>query len=153
MWRALSAWATEHPSRVRVRSLFSARLAMFRGSPLQARVFPVPRSGLCLRRHVVRLPAAELAGELFDDRRAVALAGNFAVETAIEYRPDADPPEDTHHLHLHRPAQWVELTGRPRQNLIAAIEADQMLDLLRRSEMSPARRQIGHAGHIGKRDY
>src|SRR6516225_8088113 len=103
----------------------------------------------------LRKPAvlcSELVIEFFEDRGTVALAGNFAVENAIEYRLDADPPEDAHHLHLHRPAQWVELTGRPRQNLIAAIEADQVLDLLCRGEMPPAGRQIGNARHVWEGD-
>src|SRR5215469_6827873 len=44
---------------------------------------------------------AELAVEFFEDRGTVALAGNFAVETAIERRLDADRQQDPHHLHLH----------------------------------------------------
>ena len=39
------------------------------------------------------------------------------------------------HLHLKRAAERVKLGDRPpRQELVAAIEADQMLDLLRRRD-------------------
>jgi hypothetical protein len=52
-------------------------------------------------------------------------------------------------LHLKREAERVELGyGPPRQDLAAAIEADQVLDLLCRREMPPAGRQIGHARHV-----
>jgi len=92
--------------------------------------------------------------EFVERRGPVALARKVAVEAAIQRRLDADRQQDAHYLRLHRPTHRVELSDRPpRQDLIAAIKADQMFDLLCRSEMPPARRQIGHAGHIGKRDY
>src|SRR6516225_3633650 len=96
----------------------------------------------------------ELAIEFFEDRGPVALAGKLAVEATIEYRLDADPPEDAHHLHLHRQTHWVEFIDRsPRQDLIAAIGANQMLDLLRCRKTPPAGRKVGHTRHIGERDY
>ena len=48
--------------------------------------------------------AYALARECFQNRGAVALAGKFAVETAIEHRLDADRKEDAHHLPLKRAA-------------------------------------------------
>ena len=51
--------------------------------------------------------------EFVERRGPVALAGKFAVETAIEHRFDADGQQDAYHLHLHREAQRVELIPRP----------------------------------------
>ena len=66
----------------------------------------------------------------------------------VEVRLDGDFQEDANHLHLKREAERVEFCDRSlRQDLVAAIEADQVLDLLCHREMPPARRQIGDARH------
>lgn len=91
--------------------------------------------------------------EFFDDALPVALTGGFAVKRAIERRLDADFQEDAYHLHLKREAQRVEFSDRPlREDLVAAIEADQVLDLLRRREIPPAGRQIGNSRHVREGD-
>jgi len=87
--------------------------------------------------------------EFVKRRGPVALAGKVAVETAIEHRLDDDRQHDAHHLHLHRAAERVEFGDRPpRQDLIAAIEPDQMLDLLCRRKMPPAGGKVGRARHV-----
>jgi hypothetical protein len=120
-------------------------------------VFPVHEYALCIAAcdYAKPLPfALSLRWSSSSTAARVALARKFAVETAIEHRLDTDRPQDAHHLPLKRAAERVEVSDRPpRQDLVAAIEADQMFDLLSRREMTPAGRQIGHAGHIGKRDY
>ena len=76
-----------------------------------------------------------------------------AGERAVEHPLEADPQEDAYHLHLKREAEGVEFSDRPpRQDLVATIEAYQVLDLLRRREMSPAGRQIGNARHVRESD-
>ena len=66
----------------------------------------------------------------------------------VEVRLDGDFQEDANHLHLKREAEQVEFCDRSlRQDLVAAIEADQVLDLLRRREILPAGQQIGNARH------
>ena len=55
-----------------------------------------------------------------------------AGERAVEHPLEADPQEDAYHLHLKREAEGVEFSDRPpRQDLVATIEAYQVLDLLR----------------------
>jgi hypothetical protein len=54
-------------------------------------------------------------------------------------------------LPLKRAAERVEVSDRPpRQDLVAAIETDQMLDLLRYREMPPTGRRSATRGMYGK---
>jgi hypothetical protein len=50
-------------------------------------------------------PFAETAFEIIEDRVAVALAGSFSAEPAIEQHLAADREDDTRHLHSHRQAE------------------------------------------------
>ena len=102
----------------------------------------------CMRLREAAALCSELVMEFVERRGPVALAGKFAVETAIEHRLDADRQQDAHYLHLHRAAQRVEPGPRPRQDLIAAIETDQMVDLLCCREMPPTGRKVGDARHV-----
>jgi hypothetical protein len=69
-------------------------------------------------------------------------------ETTTEHRLDADWQQDAQRLHLRRAAHRVEPGPRPRHDLLEAIEADHMPDLLCSRKMPPAGRGVGDARHV-----
>jgi hypothetical protein len=83
------------------------------------------------------------------------VGGRFerAVKLAVERSLHADREHDAEHLHLHRAAHRIKTSRRPRQNLVAAIHAEEVLDLLGRREMPPSLRQVGDTRHARIRNY
>jgi len=127
--------------------------AVSEGTPQHLAALPAcpgfPGTGLCRWRG--GFPLAELAVEFLKDALSVAFASSFAVERAIEHRLKTDRQEDAQYLHLKRAADRVELPVRsPRRDLVPAIEADQVVDLLCCREMPPAGRRSAARGIYGK---
>jgi hypothetical protein len=98
--------------------------------------------------YVSTICSAQVTRHLCEDALVIALAGSLAPELAIEQRLGTDREDDAHYLHAHREAERVELSNRPRQDLVGAVERHpkQMLDLLCRRPMPPRAREIGMYG-------
>jgi hypothetical protein len=90
--------------------------------------------------------ATQVARHLCEDTLAIAFPGKQRLGT--------DGEDDSNNLQVHREAERVELSNRPRQDLGHVVDCLPQLvfDLLRRRPMPPSAREIGDARHAGEGD-